>query len=420
MNYKLDKENFLKDLKGLLQIKTVNGDAGVKTTAAPLGENINKAIEYMVELGKKEGFKTKNCDGYCGYIEMGQGQEIVAVLTHLDTVSVGDDWSVEPFDLTIKNDQLMGRGVLDNKGPLMAAFYAMKTLKQMDTPLNHRIRLIMGGDEEGGQWQCMKHYKKTEKAPLYSFSPDSGFPVIFAEKGIMNVTFTKYLKESDIPIVMEGGKQINAVPDYAKACVNGQSYELKGKAAHAAEPEKGVNAILKLAKLLSDQEIKHPMLELLNFTNKKGLGINLSDELSGDLTLNPAIIEINNGVAMLKCDIRYPVSLNADLILEKIKEAIDHLGFKLEMDHHVKPLHVDRDSYLIKTLQKVYYSYTGDDSDPITTGGGTYARAFDNAVAFGGLFPEEENMCHQKDEYWAMESVEKNYQIIIEALKNLA
>ena len=420
MKYKLNKEYFLNDLKGLLQIKTVNDDAGVKTNMAPLGEDMNKAIEYMLKLGNKEGFKTKNCDGYCGYIEMGEGDEIVGILTHLDTVSVGDDWSVEPFDLTIKEDRLMGRGVLDDKGPLMASFYAMKTLNEMNIPLNHRIRLIMGGDEEGGKWECMKHYKKTEKAPLYSFSPDSGFPVIFAEKGIMNVTFTKYLEECDIQIVMQGGKQINAVPDYAKACVNDQCYELKGKAAHAAEPEKGVNAILKLGKLLRNQEIKHPMLELLSFMNKKELGIDLSDEVSGALTLNPSIVEINNGVAMLKCDIRYPVSFNATLILEKIRKAVDHLGFKLKMEHHVEPLHVDQEGYLVKTLQKVYHSYTGDDLSPTVTGGGTYARAFDNAVAFGGLFPGEENMCHQKDEYWSMDSIEKNYEIIIKALKSLA
>lgn len=420
MKYELNKKEFFKDLKGLLQIKTVNGDAGLKTDLAPLGEDINEAIEYMLELAKKQGFKTKNCDGYCGYIEMGEGEEIVAILTHLDTVTVSDDWSVDPFDLTIKNDKLMGRGVLDDKGPLMAAFYAMKTIDEMNFPINHRIRLIMGGDEEGGKWQCIKRYKETEKTPIYSFSPDSGFPVVFAEKGIMNVTFTKYLKESEIPLVMEGGKQINAVPDYARACVNGQCYELKGKAAHASEPEKGVNAILKLAKLLREQEIRHPMLELLSFTNKKGLGINLSDEISGELTLNPSIVEIHDGVAMLKCDIRYPISINSNLILEKIKKSIDHLGFNLEMDHHIKPLYVDRDSFLVKTLQKVYWSYTGDDALPTTTGGGTYARAFKNAVAFGGLFPDEENMCHQKDEYWSIESVEKNYEIMVEALKNLA
>lgn len=388
MNNQLDKKNFLKDLKGLLQIKTVNGDAGPITKAAPLGEDINKAIDYMLALGKEEGFVTKNCDGYCGYIEMGQGPQMVAILTHLDTVSVGDDWSVDPFDLTIKNDQLMGRGILDDKGPLMASFYAMKTLKQMDFPLNHRIRLIMGGDEEGGKWQCMNHYKKTEETPLYSFSPDSGFPVIFAEKGIMTITLTKDLDDSDIPIFMAGGKQMNAVPDYARADVNGQRYEVKGKAAHAAEPEKGINAILKLGHLLTAQGTKHPMLELLSMTSEKGLGIDLTDEISGQLTLNPAIIDVTNKKAVLQCDIRYPVSFSAPLILEKIVAKIDYLGFSLEMDHHVAPLYVDPNSYLVKTLQKVYHQYTGDHSKPITTGGGTYARAFDNAVAFGGLFPK--------------------------------
>lgn len=420
MKYKLNKDEFLKDLKGLMQIKTVSGDAGAITEAAPLGEDINNAIEYMLKLGKKQGFKTKNCDGYCGYIEMGQGKEIIAILTHLDTVSVGDDWSVDPFDLTIKDNKLMGRGVLDDKGPTMAAFYAMTTLDEMEYPLNHRIRLIIGGDEESGRWECMNRYKKTEEIPLYAFSPDSGFPVIFAEKGIINVSFKKELDKNEIPLVMEGGKQVNAVPDYARAYISGQCYELKGKAAHALEPEKGVNAILKLAKLLKDQEIKHPMVELLSIMNKKSLDIDLADDISGELTLNPAIINVNNGIAELICDIRYPITLDADLIIENIKKATDQLGFKVVMTHHVKPLYVDKESFLVKSLQKVYYSYTGDDSEPIATGGGTYARAFKNAVAFGGLFPGEENMCHQKDEAWSMDSLEKNYEIIIEALKALA
>jgi succinyl-diaminopimelate desuccinylase len=390
-----NEDQFLRDLKKLLQIKTVSGDAGAVTSAAPLGENILTALDYMLALGQKEGFQTKNCDGYCGYIEMGQGQEMIAILTHLDTVSVGDGWSVPPFDLTILDDKAYGRGILDDKGPAMVSLYAMKALK--DRNLNRRIRLILGGDEESGEWQCMERYKQSEESPLYSFSPDSGFPAIFAEKGIMNVVFSRKVDERDGLFTLSGGNQINAVPDYAKACSEDRCYEIKGKAAHASEPQKGVNAIIKLAQVLTGQGISNPMVKLLNMVNKDGLNIDLSDEVS-KLTIVPSIVKVDENEMILKCDIRYPVTMDSGIVLDRIKTAVNSPEWQIEMTHDVKPLYVDKNGFLIKTLQGVYQDLSGDLSEPVVSGGGTYARAFKNAVAFGGIFPDEENTCHQKDE----------------------
>jgi len=412
-----NEDQFLRDLKKLLQIKTVSGDAGAVTSAAPLGENILTALDYMLALGQKEGFQTKNCDGYCGYIEMGQGQEMIAILTHLDTVSVGDGWSVPPFDLTILDDKAYGRGILDDKGPAMVSLYAMKALK--DRNLNRRIRLILGGDEESGEWQCMERYKQSEESPLYSFSPDSGFPAIFAEKGIMNVVFSRKVDERDGLFTLSGGNQINAVPDYAKACSEDRCYEIKGKAAHASEPQKGVNAIIKLAQVLTGQGISNPMVKLLNMVNKDGLNIDLSDEVS-KLTIVPSIVKVDENEMILKCDIRYPVTMDSGIVLDRIKTAVNSPEWLIEMTHDVKPLYVDKNGFLIKTLQAVYQDLSGDLSDPVVSGGGTYARSFKNAVAFGGIFPDEENTCHQKDEFWTLDSMRKNYEIIIEALSKLA
>ncbi|WKY44540.1 Sapep family Mn(2+)-dependent dipeptidase [Eubacteriaceae bacterium ES2] len=412
-----NEDQFFKELKALLQLKTVNGDAGSITSEAPLGENIQTALNYMLTLGQKEGFKTKNLDGYCGYIEMGQGQEMIAMLTHLDTVSVGDGWTVPPFDLTIKEEKAYGRGILDDKGPAMISLYAMKALK--DKNLNRRIRLIIGGDEESGQWQCMERYKKTEESPRYSFSPDSGFPAIFAEKGIMNVSFSRKTDVGDGPLTLSGGNQINAVPDYAKACIEDRCYEIKGKAAHASEPQKGVNAILKLAQVLTGQGAINPLVQLLNMANKEGLNIDLSDDVS-ELTIVPSIVKADEKEMSLQCDIRYPVTMDSSIVLERIKAAVNQPEWQIEMTHDVKPLYVEKDGFLIKTLQSVYQELTGDLSDPVVSGGGTYARAFKNAVAFGGIFPDEENTCHQKDENWALDSMRKNYEIIIGALSKLA
>ncbi|MDP2842815.1 MAG: Sapep family Mn(2+)-dependent dipeptidase, partial [Acetobacterium sp.] len=273
MNYKLREEELLGDLKGLLQIDSTNADAGPVMPGAPLGIGINAAINYVLNLGESFGFKTKNCDGYCGYIEMGQGQEMIGILTHVDTVPVGDGWSVNPFDLTIDGDKAYGRGTIDNKGPTLVALYAMKALADSGVILNKRVRLIIGGDEEGEQWHCMNRYKATEEAPTYAFSPDSGYPAIFAEKGILNVCIKKNLEPAIHSLGFFSGNQINTVPDYAKAIVSDAVYESTGKPAHASQPREGINAMFLLASELRMLGLEHPFLDLIDIATSEGLNI---------------------------------------------------------------------------------------------------------------------------------------------------
>lgn len=415
-----DEESFLKDLKGFLRIESTNGDAGLITAEAPLGTGINDAINYLLDLGRKFGFKTKNLDGYGGFIEMGEGEEMVAMLTHLDTVAVGSGWSVPPFDLTRQGDKVFGRGAIDDKGPTMVSLYAMKALAESGLTLNKRVRLIVGGDEEGDDWRCMKRYKATEELPICSFSPDSRFPAIFAEKGLMRAYLEKELDPAITPMIFYSGIQINSVPDYAKAIVGGVTYESKGKSAHSAEPHKGINAIFRLTQKLKAKGIKHPFLDLMEIATVDGFDIGLSDEISGELTMNPSIARVDGKSAVLECDIRYPVTIKGSQIEELIAKAVKPLGFTLKIIEEMAPLHVDKESNLIKSLQKIYQEYTGDKSGPVTSGGATYARAFDNAVAFGGRFPGEPNMCHQTDEYWSLISIKKNFDIILKALEVLA
>lgn len=419
MDYKCNMQELLTDLNGLMKIESTNNAAGKITKEAPLGEGIKRAIDYVLSLGKSFGFKTKSLDGYCGYVEMGEGEEILGILTHVDTVEVGDDWSVPPFELTIDGDKAFGRGVLDDKGLTMVSLYAMKALAEAETPLNKRIRLIVGGDEESGNWKCMDRYKETEEIPVIGFSPDAGYPVIFAEKGILKIKLEKKLSKAEGFLELSGGKQINSVPAYAEARVNDKKYETLGKLAHASEPELGINAILLLVEELKKAGIKHSFLDLGEIATKSGFNIELSDEISGELTLNPAIASVNEEVAILECDIRYPISYKADEIKDLIADRVKIFGFSCEIEQNLLPLHVDRNGFLIKTLEKVYKEYTGDNAPPAAIGGGTYARAFDNTVAFGGTFPGEENRCHQTDEYWSIKSMEKNFYIIAKALAEL-
>ena len=419
MNYKLKEKDLLDDLKGLLQIDSTNADAGPVMPGAPLGIGINEAINYVLELGERFGFKTKNCDGYCGYIEMGQGEEMIGILTHVDTVPVGDGWSVNPFDLTIDGDKAYGRGTIDNKGPTLVALYAMKALADSGVPINKRVRLIIGGDEEGEQWHCMNRYKATEEAPTYAFSPDSGYPAIYAEKGILNVCIKKKLEPAIHNLGFFSGNQINTVPDYAKAIVSDNVYESIGKPAHASQPHEGINAMFLLASELRMLGLEHPFLDLIDIATSEGLNIDFEDEISGKLTVNPSIANVNQEKAVLKCDIRYPVSMKGTDIRDHIERAVTPLGFSVNINYDLPPLHIEKESYLINALQKIYEDYTGDTTGPKAIGGGTYARAFDNAVAFGGRFPEEPNTCHQTDEYWSIISMNKNFDIITKALESL-
>ena len=419
MNYKLKEKDLLDDLKGLLQIDSTNADAGPVMPGAPLGIGINEAINYVLELGERFGFKTKNCDGYCGYIEMGQGEEMIGILTHVDTVPVGDGWSVNPFDLTIDGDKAYGRGTIDNKGPTLVALYAMKALADSGALINKRVRLIIGGDEEGEKWHCMNHYKATEEAPTYAFSPDSGYPAIYAEKGILNVCIKKKLEPAIHNLGFFSGNQINTVPDYAKAIVSDAVYESTGKPAHASQPHEGINAMFLWASELRMLGLEHPFLDLIDIATSEGLNIDFEDEMSGKLTINPSIANVNHEKAVLKCDIRYPVTMKGTDIRDHIERAVTPLGFSVNINYDLPPLHIEKESYLIDALQKIYEDYTGDTTGPKAIGGGTYARAFDNAVAFGGRFPEEPNTCHQTDEYWSIVSMKKNFDIITKALESL-
>lgn len=415
-----DQDEIIGKLKGLIQIVSTNGDAGEITEDAPLGVGIRDAIDYVLDLGDSFGFRTKKLDGYSGWVEIGpeDAEELVGILAHVDTVPVNDDWTYNPFDVTIEDGKMYGRGTNDDKGPVITTLYAMKAVEDAGVPLNRRVRLIVGGDEESGRNLCMKRYKETEQIPTVAFSPDADYPVIFAEKGILGVRcFADDLEGDDLKL--DAGTVINIVPAKAHAEVDGKSYDAVGVAAHAMEPEKGDNALLKLGKILKENGVKHPFLDLLDIANREDLGIAVSDEVSGELTYNPAVAHVDGKSASLESDIRYPVTLKKEDFVTAIEKAVAPLGFTVEETKHLGPLYVPKDSELITKLLKVYEDFIGAPAEPISLGGGTYAREFDNAVGFGILFPGEPNMCHQTDEYWPVADLNANLQIIADAIASL-
>lgn len=419
MNLQFKENEFIADLKNIIKINSINGDCGEKTAYAPLGEGINAAIEYFLKLGREFGFRTKNIDGYCGYIEFGEGDELLGIVVHADTVATGSGWDTNPLECIVKGGKLYGRGTSDNKGPALLALYCMKAVADSDIKLNKRVRLIIGGDEESGVWEGIKRYKKTEEIPTVSFSPDGEYPVVFGEKGMLKIKISATEKNAPKDFAFTGGNVINIVPEYAKARINGRNYEAFGKPAHGSKPEMGENAILKLGEILLSDGLDCMATKLITISNKKDLNIDISDNESGNLSINPSIFFANENYCEMNYDIRYPITAVGNEVIKNITESAEKHGFDTEVLYHEKPLYIPKNSHLVKTLSEIYKECTGDNREPLAMGGGTYAKAFPNCVAFGAMLPDDEETFHGPNEYWRIESVRKNFEIISEAIIRL-
>lgn len=444
------KNNIIDTVSNLIRIPSVSQDNDIPLK--PFGEECSKALEYILNLGKSMGFKTKNIDGYCGYIEFGEGKDLIGIIGHLDVVPAlsEDGWSSPPFEPCIKDGKLFGRGAIDDKGPVVSALYAMKAIKD-STKVSKRIRLILGLNEEK-DWKCINYYKNHEEWPTIGFSPDANFPAIYAEKGIMSIELKNSFSIKDFSIIDINcnNNAINVVPKYcsitlkankeipifSKLPSNIQIQKLDSKtfkieafgiASHAAHPEFGKNAITTLVKfLLNNFEFDSNYLQTLynsgifDIESPKFMGNKIEDE-SGILTSNVAVLDYIENNLIIKVNLRVPVTFD----LENIKEKYDI--FKNEFKNLEinklgiqEPLYIDRNSYLVKTLVNIFNKKTGLKEAPIAIGGGTYARAFNNCVSYGATFPGDLDMCHQVDEFIEIDKLILSCKIYAEAIYELS
>lgn len=412
------KTEFLEDLKRLIAINSINGACGEKTDSMPLGKGINDAIEEFLSIGKRFGFRTKNVDGYCGWIEMGEGDKMLGIIVHTDTVETGEGWSYPPLECSVTEDGVYGRGVIDNKGPALLALYCMRAISDSGIKLSKRVRLIIGGDEEAGSWKCMQAYKKTEELPSIAFSPDADYPVVFGEKGLLRVKISGIEKNIAPDFKFEGGKVINIVPDEASAFIDGKELHAKGKSAHGSMPEKGENAILKLADEISSLYPDSTFAKLCSLTTAEALGIDIADDMT-KISVNPSVIYADSTKCELSYDIRYPITADGQEVIANIKKSAEEKGLTADIFFHDKPLYVPRDSHLVTTLSDIYTKHSGEALEPVAIGGGTYAKAFKNCVAFGAMLPDEPETMHAPDEFWSFRSIDINFDIISDAIKKL-
>ncbi len=452
------KEYLITDTQQLLRINSVLDPDSVGEFA-PFGAGICHALEFMLNDATASGFTIKNVDGYAGHIEYGKGEELIGILGHVDVVPASrEGWDSDPFAAEIRDGKIFARGALDDKGPMMAAYYGLKIVKELGLALNKRVRIILGTDEESN-WRCVERYFATEEMPTIGFSPDADFPIIHAEKGLCDIELQYSRTETEIDSVhklisFEAGERFNMVPDLATAIIEATDGEqmvtdfehfckqrklhgqaevvgnqltliLHGIPAHGSMPHLGMNAGVQLANFVAKYS-SHPLLQFIKeflVENEDGSKFNIacSDEVTKDLTINYGILKFSeSGNATIAMNLRYPVVFDFEAGWQKICEKAEKAGFTLSIVNHMKPHHVPADSNLVAILQKVYTEQTGEEATVHSIGGATYARALSQGVAFGPLFPGREDVVHQKNEYMYIDDLVKATAIYAQAIYELA
>ena len=460
LNKRIDelREDLIKSTQEVLRIKSVED---VAVPGKPYGEGVNKALEAALNIAKKLGFKTVNLDGYIGYAEVGEGEEYIGVLGHLDVVPEGEGWLYPPYAAEIHDGKIYARGSLDDKGPIMASLYGLKAVVDSGLSISKKVRVIFGTNEETGSGE-IEHYLKKEKPPILGFTPDAEYPMIFAEKGI---TIFNLVKDLDVKPSkginiksIKGGLKANMVPEYCEAILETEDgdaiisdaaafaertgFDVRaevvdnlvviksfGVAAHGSLPQLGKNAIMQLFAFLENLELgKSDIAEFISFFNKnvgmevygKSFGIGLKDEESGKLSFNAGVIDMNEDKVTFILNLRYPVTNTYEDMMKPFNARIQGTGMRVENMMHQEPLYFPKDHELIKILQKVYVEQTHLDATPIAIGGGTYAKEMPNIVAFGPIFPGKPDLDHQVNEYIEVEDLVMNAKIYAHAIYELA
>ncbi len=467
------REAFLRDLQQFLAIPSVE-DMDTAGPGRPFGEGVAQAMEFVLAKAKADGFTVRNLDGYAGVIEYGEGEDEVGVLAHVDVVPPGDGWTTPPFQPDIRDGRIYARGAIDDKGPLLAAYYALKMLKDSGAPLAKKVRFIVGTDEESG-WLCMKHFAEVDRLPDVGFSPDAEFPIVHAEKGQINVVLRSTPRDSASPspdtaepfdlLSLAAGERGNMVPDRAKAVLAVRSGDypsplaaelvrrfaefraqhalpgtadvvrdqitltLQGKAAHGMVPHEGINAGLYLCAFLSGEPLAADAKAfvqvvaefLFGDVHGERLGIACEDEPSGKLTVNAGILKYSSSEGgVIHLNIRYPVHGDVERMVETLQSWASSHGMAVESVRTSAPHYVPADHPAVKTLQKVYEEQTGEPATLLSTGGATYARSLKHGVAFGAVFPGKTMTAHEVDEYAEIEDLLLAMSIYAQAMYELA
>ncbi len=403
-----NETRIFEDIARLVAINSVEGEA---KPGMPFGEGPARVLAEGLKLAEELGLEAVNCENYIGYAQIGEGEDYLATITHLDVVPVGEGWKEDPFTMREREGWIIGRGVMDDKGPSVLCLYALKYLKERNIPLRYPVRALLGANEETGMGD-VEYYLAHNKAPLFCFSPDANFPLCNGEKGITRGRLIAKVPMENI-VDIRGGFVSNAIPDKAEARIRADKVEpapgltvereedglwhltAAGIGGHASLPEGTVNAIGVLVNAILDQNLAggeeakylRAVADLCGHPDGSGVGVQADDGLFQPLTIVGSMIGVAEGRMVQTYDSRFPTNTSGAQIAAIIGERYAGV-LEVEADRDAPPFYMSLDKPEVQVCIRAYNDITGENAEPYTIGGGTYARDFPNAVSFGPEHPE--------------------------------
>lgn len=441
--FDVNADALVRDVASLIAVRSVREDA---LPGMPYGAGPAAALKKASDILQDAGFEPVNHDNHVVTADLNGEDPVVGILAHLDVVPAGDGWSGDPFSASVENGVITGRGAIDDKGPAVAAIYALQAVRELVPDLQKGCRLILGSAEETGH-DDLAYYRKTNALPPNVFTPDATYPVVNLEKGRFCPTFTaSWPACKTLPRVLsfQGGDTANAVPDYAEAVVeglplayvqalcvvlsskigvrvsaaefhDGLKIRAYGKAAHAMMPQTGNNAQTAILMVLSELPLAAgPCRKYIKILNKlfphgdttgTALGIAMQDDISGPLTLNFGVLSIDETGLTAKFDCRSPMTATEGNLDNIVLKALSDAGFTVTDVTKTPCHHTPQETVFVQTLLRVYETYTGNKGECLALGGQTYVHDIDGGVAFGPAFPGVNNRLHGANEYISIDEL---------------
>ena len=453
-------EDAVEDIRTLVKIRSVR-DPKTAGPGMPWGKGSHDALVVALGIARRLGLDAHECEGYIGYADLpGASDRQIATIAHTDVVPEGLGWTVDPFDVTRREGYLIGRGVLDDKGPFVLSLYVAHFFKRKvdktGSPLPYTLRCLVGNEEEC-EMGDLKWYLAHYEEPAFAFTPDADFPLICGEKGVFHGHFTSEVIAGDVPgsriVELDAGTVANAIPGQATALVRVAADELPaedgidiepageglarvvahGVGGHASLPAGTVNAIGVLADyLLANDVCSERERAFLSFehllcaasTDGSSVGIASADEKFGPLTCIGGTVRTEGGRFVQTVDSRYPASTTDEEIACALATLGEEHGLTFDADGVKVPFYIEPTSPEIRCLLDTYHEYTGRPAEAMVIGGGTYARNFSRACAFGPNDPEAElpewvGPEHGPDEGIAEETLRRALKIYIVSIARL-
>ena len=454
------REKLLASIQANVSIKSVGGEP---EEGAPFGTGPKRALENFLDISKGLGFETDCFENMVGWAEYGEKEApMVCILGHLDVVPEGDGWTYPPYGAEIHDGKMYGRGVVDDKGPVICSLYALKAIVEAGIPLKNRVRILVGTNEESGSMAVRQYVESGQELPVAGFTPDAHYPLINGEKGILICRGeAPFDPEGDLQVIsLKGGIADNVVPAHCEAVLKvvpplmeklrysidnwegpertSASYQenedgtitlsVEGVSAHGSTPHVGINSIAWMVKLLLTLGVTGEQGKFLASVNRligteyhgESLGICLYDDVSRYTSLCWGTLEAAEGKVSFTINPRYPVTFSEEDVLPILTSAFEKEGISLTVTMKDDPLFMSEDSELVQKLMKVYREKTGGDEKPLAIGGGTYAKTMPNILAFGPEKPGKNYNIHEVDEGWGIEEILETTKIIAAAIVELA